>query len=144
MAIPLLGLLPKVIKTAASILGIDSVKDIVDTLQGNKVTPEQQLALQTAMQEHEKDMRALDLDELKSVLSETNLMIQSDDKFVKRARPTGLYVAYACSLAMVAALISGAHMDAAAILTLMGPLYGAQGYYMHLRTKEKMNGGSGD
>jgi len=141
---PLLGLLPKLIKTAAGILGVDSVKDVVDTLQNNKLTPEQRVALETALQQHEKEMRALDIEELKQVMSETSLMIQSDDKFVKRARPTGLYVAYACSVAMTVALIAQVHIDPTAILTLMGPLYGAQGYYMHLRTKEKMNGGSGD
>ena len=144
MGIPLLSLIPKILKVAGSILGVDSIQGVVDAIEGNKLTPEQKLALETAVQEHEKEMRALDIDELKQVMSETSLMIQSQDKFVSRARPTGLYVAYACSIAMVVTLMTGTHIDAAAILTLMGPLYGAQGYYMHLRTKEKLNGGNGD
>lgn len=144
MGFPLIGLLPKILKAAGSILGVDSVKDIVDSLQNNKFTPEQRLQLELAMNEQVKELRQLDIEELKTVMSETSLMIQSDDKFVKRARPTGLYVAYACSVAMTIALIAKIHIDPTAILTLMGPLYGAQGYYMHLRTKEKMNGGSGD
>lgn len=137
MGLPIINIASKIIKAAAGVLGIDSVKDVVDAIQGNKLTPEQRLAIENATNEHEKEMTDL-------ALSETNLMLQSQDKYVSRARPTGLYVAYACSVGMVVALITGTHIDAAAILTLMGPLYGAQGYYMHLRTKEKMNGGNGD
>lgn len=137
MGFPIINIASKIIKAAAGVLGVDSVKDVVDAIQGNKLTPEQRLAIESAADEHEKEMTEL-------ALSETNLMIQSEDKYVSRARPTGLYVAYVSSIAMVIALISGTHIDAAAILTLMGPLYGAQGYYMHLRTKEKMNGGNGD
>jgi hypothetical protein len=133
MGIPIINIAGKIIKAAAGILGVDSVKDVVDAISNNKLTPEQRVAIEAAAQEHEKEMSEL-------ALSETNLMIQSEDKYVKRARPTGLYVAYACSITMTVALITGTHIDAAAILTLMGPLYGAQGYYMHLRTKEKMNG----
>lgn len=133
MGIPLISLIPKIVKTAGKVLGIDSLGDIVDALDKNRMTPEQRIALDAAMKEHEKEMLGL-------VLSETNLMIQSDDKYVKRARPTGLYVAYAISIGLSVALIFGVKVDAAAILTICAPLYGAQGYYMHLRTKEKMNG----
>src|SRR6266550_8946789 len=133
MGFPIITVASKIIKAAAGVLGIDSVKDVVDAIQGNKLTPEQRLAIEAATDEHEKEMTEL-------ALSETNLMIQSGDKYTSRARPTGLYVAYTCSMALVIALITGTHIDAAAILTLMGPLYGAQGYYMHLRTKEKLSG----
>jgi len=144
MGFPIISIASKVIKAAAGVLGIDSVKDVVDAIQNNKLTPEQRIAIETATQEHQKEMRALDIEELKQVMSETSLMIQSDDKFVKRARPTGLYVAYACSIAMTIALISGTHVDATAILTLMAPLYGAQSLYIYKRTQEKMNGGGGE
>ncbi len=137
MGFPIITVASKIIKAAAGVLGIDSVKDVVDAIQGNKLTPEQRLAIEAATDEHEKEMTEL-------ALSETNLMIQSGDKYTSRARPTGLYVAYTCSMALVIALITGTHIDAAAILTLMGPLYGAQGYYMHLRTKEKLSGGNGE
>ena len=133
MGIPVLNIAGKIIKAAAGVLGIDSVKDVVDAISNNKLTPEQRLAIESATATHEKEMTEL-------ALSETNLMLQSEDKYVKRARPTGLYVAYACSIAMTITLIVGTHVDAAAILTITAPLYGAQGYYMHLRTKEKMNG----
>lgn len=135
MGIPLISLIPKIVKTAGKVLGIDSLGDIVDALDKNRMTPEQRIAVEAALREHEKEM-------LEVVLSETNLMIQSEDKYVKRARPTGLYVAYAISIGLSAALIFGVKVDAASILTICAPLYGAQGYYMHLRTKEKMNGGS--
>lgn len=139
MSIPILGPVLKIIKAAAGILGVDSVKDVFDAISKDKLTPEQRVALETAVLEQQKEMRQLDIEELKQVMSETSLMIQSEDNYVKRARPTGLYVAYACSIAMTIALLTGTTIDAVAILTLMGPLYGAQGYYMHLRTKEKMN-----
>lgn len=140
----LLKLIPNLLKAAAGILGVDSVKDVVDAISNNKLTPEQRVALDAAMKEHELAMKQVGLDELKTVLSETQLMLASQDKYVSRARPTGLYIAYTCSIAMTIALVTGTSVDAAAILTLMAPLYGAQGYYMHLRTKEKMNGGNGD
>lgn len=144
MGIPLISLIPKVFKAAAGILGIDSVKDVVDAINNNKLTPEQRVELEQAVQEHTKEMRQLDITELKEVMSETSLMIQSTDKYVARARPTGLYTAYVISLGLAAALVFGVQIDATAILTLCAPMYGAQGYYMHLRTKEKMNGGNGD
>lgn len=133
MAIPIISLIPKIIKTAANVLGLSSINDVVDAITNNRMTPEQRVALELAMKEHEREM-------LELVMSETNLMIASEDNYVKRARPTGLYVAYAISLGLAIALVLGVKVDATAILTLCGPLYGAQGYYMHLRTKEKMNG----
>lgn len=140
MGIPIIGPVLKIVKAAAGILGVDSVKDVFDAISNNKLTPEQKLQLELAIQEHQKELRQLDIEELKTVMSETSLMIQSDDKFVKRARPTGLYVAYACSIAITIALIAAIKIDAAAILTVMGPLYGAQGYYIYNRTREKLNG----
>lgn len=139
MGISLLKVLPGVLKAAAKVLGLDIGK-AVEAIVGEQLTPEQQSALNLAMLDHEIAMKQIGLDELKTVLSETQLMLSSEDKYVSRARPTGLYIAYACSVAMTIALVTGTAVDAAAILTLMAPLYGAQGYYMHLRTREKMNG----
>lgn len=144
MAVPLLSLVPKIFRTVGGILGLNSITDIVDAVSNNRLTPEQRVALDVALKEHEKEMRALDIEELKTVLSETNLMIASGDKYVARARPTGLYVAYVISIALTAALVYGTKIDAAAILTICAPLYGAQGYYMHLRTREKLNGNSAE
>lgn len=140
----LIDILSGAIKVVGKIIpGLgDKAKDVAEAIAG--APPELRAAMQAELHEHEKAMKALSVEELKTVLSETQLMVQSDDKYIARARPTGLYIAYLCSVALAAALIFGVKLDAAAILTLMGPLYGAQGYYMHLRTKEKMNGGNGN
>lgn len=144
MAIPLLGVLPKILQAAAKILGLDKVSDVVDALTKNSLTPEQQVALDAAAKEYSKDMRQLDIEEMKAVMSEAIAMIESPDKYVARARPTGLYVAYAATTALCIAAILNLPLDRTLILELILPLYGAQGYYMHLRTKEKMNGNGGD
>lgn len=140
MGIPLLGLIPKIIKTAASILGVDSVKDVIDAIEGHKLTPEQQLALETATLEYQKDMRALDIEELKALLSEPLAMLASSDKFVSRARPTGLYIFYAVSSAIAIGMLFGVKIDPTAVLTILGPLAGVGGTYVYKRTQEKMNG----
>lgn len=144
MGIPILKALPGLFKAIGKITGIDIIDKAADALLGHNLSPEQELALQQAVMEHELAVRQINIEELKTVMAESQLMIQSDDKYVKRARPTGLYIAYLCSIGLTIALIAGVKVDSAAILTLMAPLYGASGYYMHLRTKEKMNGGSGD
>jgi uncharacterized membrane protein len=136
----ILGLLPGVLRTIGHVVGINIFDQAADALKNLNVSPEQQVELDKAMKAHEEAMESLSIEKLKTVLSETNAMLASSDKYVSRARPTGLYVAYLCSIAMTVTLIIGTHVDAAAILTLMAPLYGAQGYYMHLRTKEKLNG----
>lgn len=135
-----LGLLPGVLKTLARVAGIKIFDQAAEALKNLQLTPEKQLELDQEMARHEEAMEALSIDKLKTVLSETNAMLASSDKFTSRARPTGLYVAYACSVALVVALVAGVKIDAVAILTLMAPLYGAQGYYMGLRTKEKLGG----
>jgi len=143
MAFPLLKLLPTVLRTVGKVVGIDIFDKAADAITGVQLTPEQQAALEQAMLVHEREMRALSIEEMRTVMSESLAMISSSDKYVARARPTGLYIAYLCTLALVVALVAQVKIDPAAILTLMGPLFGAQGYYMHLRTKEKMNGGNG-
>jgi len=136
----LLGLLPNIIKTAARVLGLSKVEDVVSALESGNMPPEKRVELQLALQSHEQAMKALSIEELKTVMSETSLMIQSEDLYTKRARPSGLYAAYLISIALVVALIAGVKIDATAILTICGPLYGAQAYYIGQRTREKLNG----
>lgn len=140
MGFPLLSLIPKIIKTAAGILGVDSVKDVVDAIEGHKLTPEQQLALETATQQYSIEMRQLDIDELKAMLSESLAEIQSTDKFVSRARPTGLYIFYAVSAGIAVGMLFGVKIDPTAVLTILGPLAGVGGTYVYKRTQEKLNG----
>lgn len=151
MAIPLLGLIPKIVKTAAGILGVDSVKDVVDALQNNKLTPEQRVALETATLDYQKEMRAFDLEELKTAVSESVAMISSPDKYVSRARPTMLYVGsgVAAFIAFVMGVVIFKHTPVewgavGALTSLLTALFGAGGYYIGQRTKEKMNGGGGE
>lgn len=147
MGIPLLGLIPKIIKTAAGILGVDSVKDVVDAISNNKLTPEQRQALELATLEYQKEMRAFDIEELKASLSESIAMIQSPDKYTSRARPTMLYAATFVTvllcLSIGVAILNSIHVDlgiAGVVSSMLLPLWGAAGWYVHNRTKEKMNG----
>jgi hypothetical protein len=144
MGIPLLGLIPKIIKTAASILGVDSVKDVVDAIENNKLTPEQRIALDTAAKQFEIESRQLDLEQMKQFVAEAVAEIQSPDKFTSRARPSGLYFAYVLSALVIVAQIFHIQIDRALVAEVMLPMYGAGGYYMFLRTKEKMNGSGGE
>jgi len=152
MGIPLLGLIPKIIKTAAGILGIDSVKDVVDAISNNKLTPEQRQALELATLDYQKEMKELDIEELKQSLTESIAMINSSDKYTSRARPTMLYAATGVTvvlcLAIGIAVLRSIHVDlgiAGVISSMLLPLWGAAGWYVHSRTKEKLNGnGNGD
>jgi hypothetical protein len=80
---------------------------------------------------------------MKEFVSEAIAEIGSNDKYVSRARPTGLYIAYTVTLAITAGLLLQVKMDLGPVISLLTPLFGAGGYYMFLRTKEKMNGGNG-
>ena len=60
-----------------------------------------------------------------------------EDKYVSRARPTGVYVSYLVALGFSGALIAGVQIDPTAILTLIGPLIGGSAFYTHKRTQEK-------
>lgn len=145
MGIPLLGLIPKIIKAAAGILGVDSVKDVVDAIEGNKLTTDQRVALDAAAKQYEVEMRQIDTEQMKQFVSEAVAEITSPDKYTSRARPTGLYMAYALSLLVAIAMIAKIPIDRALIAEIILPMYSAAGYYMFLRTKEKMNGnGDGD
>jgi holin (3TMs family) len=140
MGIPILNLAGKVIKAAAGILGIDSVKDVVDAIANNKMTPEQRLAIEASANEHEEEMERLNIEAMKVAMQESLAMVTSEDKFVKRARPFGLYSFYLASLALVVAEIAGAKVDPTAILTILAPLAGVGGTYVYKRTQEKLNG----
>lgn len=137
MAINLSGLsslLPKLLNTAADALPESGVlRDAANFLlnAGPKLTPEQQLALQTEMDKHEADM-------LSALNAESIAEIQSPDKYVARARPTGLYIAYACTLGMVTALVLGIKLDTGAMITLLAPCWGQAAWYTANRTKEKI------
>lgn len=142
----LLKLLPRLLGTAAKALGVD-IDSAVRAIVGEQLTPEQQVALQTALAQHEREMKALSVEEMKIAVSESIAMIGSSDRFVSRARPVMLYAATAitCLLccAVGYALVTNTTIElgaVGAIVSLMTPLWGAGGYYIHSRTKEKLNG----
>lgn len=139
MNFPLLGPIGKIIKIAGSILGVDSVKDVVDAISNNKLTPEQKLQLEQAVLEHESEMRQFQIEELKTVMSESLAMIQSQDKFTSRARPALLYLAGLITTALAVAKIFGVEVNSD-VIWLIGPMWGQAGWYTWNRTKEKMNG----
>lgn len=141
MAFPIISWIPKIIKTAANILGVDSVKDVVDALENNKLTPDQRVALDAASKQFELEMRQIDVQQMQQFVTEAVAEINSGDKYTARARPTGLYMAYFLSgLIVVASVVFKVEIDRALIAEIILPMYSAAGYYMYLRSKEKMNG----
>lgn len=137
--VPILKLLPGLLKTAAKALGID-IESAAKAIVGEQFTPEQQIALDAALKQHEAEMFQLGIEEMKVAMSESLAMIQSTDKYVARARPTGLYIFYAVSAALAIGMLFGIKVDPTAVLTILGPLGGVGGMYVYKRTTEKLNG----
>jgi hypothetical protein len=139
----LLKLLPGILKTIARLTGLP-LGDAASALEGAQLTPEQAAAVQDALQRHEQAMKALSVEELKAVISENVAMVTSPDKYVSRARPTGLYIFYAITGVLAVAKILGAAIDPSAIVTILLPLGGTSGLYVYQRTQEKLgkNGNS--
>ena len=151
MPFPLLGLLPGILRTVASITGLAPVKEAAEAIASAQLTPEQQATLQEALLRHEQAMKALSVEELKSAVSESVAMVQSSDKYTSRARPTMLYVATGITAVLCVivgiAVLKSTKIElgtVGAIVSLMTPLWGAGGYYIYARTREKLNGGASE
>jgi hypothetical protein len=142
--VSLLSILPGALKAIGKVLGLDVFGKAADALGSLSLSPEQQVALQTALATHEEEMQRLSIEELKTVLSENLAMISSSDKYVSRARPTGLYLFYLATFAVVVAEIFGVKIDSTVILATLGPLGGVGGTYVYRRTTEKLNGGGSE
>lgn len=137
MPIPLLTLIPGVLKTVARVLGgNDVLKQAAETLENVAIPPEKLVEMQLALQAHEEKMMAL-------ANQESLAMIASEDKYVARARPTGLYLFYGCSVALIIAHIAGVKIDPTFVWSVLAPLGGTGGLYIWKRTTEKMNGNGG-
>jgi len=130
--------LPAILKTVGSVLGLHAVTEAGNALAATQLTPEQSVALQTALAQHEEAMARVSLEELKTVMSESLAELESPDKYTSRARHTGLYIAYLGTSAIIAATIAGVHMDAGALLTLLAPMWGQAAWYSYNRTQEKL------
>lgn len=136
----LFALLPKILNVAGRVLGIGVLKDASAALSAVQLTPEQETQLQQALLVHEAAMKQLSIDEMKTAMSESLAMISSSDKYVSRARPTGLYIFYAVSAGIALGMLFGVHVDPTAVLTILAPLAGVGGTYVYARTKEKLSG----
>jgi hypothetical protein len=145
MAFKPLKLLQKAAEILGSAVGIDvgaALKKIIDN-----PTPEQEAALQ----QYDLQMRELALKELETeVDAKVGLMvaeIKSEDAFVRRARPFGLYIFYAVTLVqvLVVSLVILMEMEidylglTAAFGSIVGPLAGYSGWYTYNRTQDKKN-----
>ena len=102
-----------------------------------KLPPEQRVNFelqlkQLSLQEFQTEINAK-VDLMKAELAQ-------EDKYVKRARPTGLYIFYVAALTVTVALVAGVSMDTGAILTILGPLGGYGGWYSFNRSQDKRNG----
>jgi len=102
--LPLLGVLPKAISTIARIVGpgkgsrlkdaADAISEFSDDVQANRIPPEQMAELQQAMAQHEVKMRELDIEDNKDARALIRDESRSDDPWVRRARPTFLWLIY--------------------------------------------------
>lgn len=152
MPFPLIKLVPGILKTVAKVLGGNQIlTQAADVLENVSIPPEKQLEMQKALQEHEVAMEQLDVERLKQAVIESVAMVQSTDRYVSRARPTMLYAATAitCVLAGAICYVTIKHITVdwgivGAITSLTLPLFGAGGYYIGQRTKEKLNGNNSE
>lgn len=151
MAFPLLTLIPGLLRTVAKFAGGDILGKAADTLENLAIPPEKQAEMALALQKHEEAMEGFNLERMKQAVAESVAMIQSPSKYVSWARPTMLYAATAITtfLAVCLGVVMLKHTPidwgmVGAITSLTGPLFGAAGYYIGQRTKEKMNGGGGE
>lgn len=140
----ILDLLGPILKVAGKVLGIgDKVKEVADAIEG--APPEVRAKIAADLQQHEQALKALSIEEMRVAMSESIAMVQSSDKYVSRARPTGLYIFYLVSAAIAVGMLFGVRIDSTAVLTILGPLAGVGGTYVYNRTREKLNGnGHGD
>jgi hypothetical protein len=137
---PIFNLLPGILKAVGKVLGIGKLDEAASALENAQIPPEKQVELQQALLEQTKALRELDVEELKTFMSEAIAEIQSPSKYVSWARPTGLYCFYVGSLALIVAMIFGVKIELAPIIGVLSPMAGVGGVYTYRRTTEKMNG----
>lgn len=150
MPLPFIKLIPGVLKTVAKVAGLaqdNPLAKAADVLENISIPPEKQAEMQAALQLHEQAMKALSIEELKTVLSESQLMLQSEDKYISRARPTMIYagVGVGIFLTVIVGLVLIKHVvvdwGAVAIIgQIMAAFFGTMGWYTTKRTEEKLNG----
>lgn len=138
-------LLPGALRAIGKITGLGGVADtLANAISGESeivLTPEQRAALEAELHTFEVQMRQQDTEQMKLYLSEALAEIQSADKYVSRARPTGYYAFVAGSLFYIALVgiisLRTGQLDAALILATLAPLGGAGAQWQYNRTQEK-------
>jgi hypothetical protein len=60
--------------------------------------------------------------------------------YVKRARPTGLYIFYLVTVVLVVAIVFKVEVSVPDVLALTGPLAGYGSWYAFNRSQDKKNG----
>jgi hypothetical protein len=138
--VAILAALPSLLKTIGKITGITKVTEAGDALGATQLPPEKQAELEMALAAHAVELAKVSAGELATIVSESNAATASEDAFVRRARPAGLYVAYAITTALAVAMIAKIPLDTGAIATLILPLFGNAMWYTHSRTSEKLQG----
>lgn len=135
----LLKLLPTILHTVGKFTGLEAVTKAAEALSGAPpLSPEKAAELEVALGAQTVELRKVELEELRALLAEQTAEVQSEDRFVSRARPSGLYAFYAVSVAVAVALLAGVKIDPTAILTVIAPLAGVGGTYVVSRTREKL------
>ena len=102
--LPLLGMLPKTISTIARIVGpkkgnklkdaADAISDFAGDVQEGRIPPDQMSELKQAMLQHEATMAKLEVEERKDARDLIRQEGSSDDPWIRRARPTFLWLIY--------------------------------------------------
>jgi hypothetical protein len=132
----------KLLKGAAKVIGGAIGIDVEGALEALSDNPDPEV--QAALQQYEVQMRELSLKELQTEIdAKVGLMtaeIKSEDAFVRRARPTGLYMSYLVIAGLVAATIAGVTIDVGEIIALTAPIMGYSGWYSYNRSQDKKNG----
>ena len=135
-------------KAAAGFVG--SITGLIDEV--STTDEEKRVLINSAAKiaaDFELKMEGLSNNALQAIVSLELAATKSEDKYVRRARPTGLYIAYAVTgilaltqtALLIIAVIQGTEpiwLDTGAIATLLIPLYGNAMWYTHNRTKEKV------
>jgi hypothetical protein len=142
MGINPLKLLEGAAKAVGGALGID-VEGALDAIK-NDPSPE----VQARLADFDVQMRELALQEMQTEIdAKVDLMvaeIQSEDAYVRRARPTGLYVFYAAIILQTlvtctSVFFPGMNVPVEAFLSITTPLAGYSGWYAWNRSNDKKN-----
>jgi len=126
-----------VLEAVGSITGIDSIGGAVDALRGDKLSPEQQMELRKALMDQERALIEAAAKEVEVRSEIIGTEAASDDPYVRRARPTFLYIMYVViAFNFVARPVFGAEP-----VPIPGDLYAlfGAGYlgYAFLRSRDK-------